>query len=127
VTEWVTRQLALLRTQWPDLEYNPAGHWVRVPSWHLPAGWDPSVVDVAFQIKDSADQPPYAFFVNAAVVTHDGKPPGNWNTGAQAGFPGAWSQFSWAPHTWAPAAAPDLGPNMAAFVRSFANRFDEGA
>lgn len=127
MTEWVTRQLELLRFQWPDLEYDQAGHWVRIPDRHLPAGWMPSVVDIAFQIKDSADQPPYAFLVNTPVITHDGNQPGNWNTGAQVCFPGTWSQFSWAPDTWIPTADPDRGPNMVAFVRSFTTRFDEGA
>lgn len=127
MTEWVTRQLELMRTQWPDLEYSPVGHWVRIPDWRLPAGWDPSVVDVAFQVKDSADQPPYAFLVNTAVITHDGNPPGNWSTGVQTCFPGTWSQFSWAPDMWTPTADPDRGPNMVAFVRSFTTRFDEDA
>jgi hypothetical protein len=127
VTEWVTRQLELLRAQWPDLEYDPAGHWVRIPDWHLPAGWEPSVVDVAFQIKESPDQPPYAFVISAPVITFEGSQPGSWSTGAQVCFPGTWSQFSWAPETWTPTADPQRAPTMVAFARSFGNRFNEGA
>jgi hypothetical protein len=127
VTEWVTRQLELLRAQWPDLEYVQAGHWVRIPHWRIPAGWEPPTVDVAFQIKDSPDQPPYAFMVNTDVLTYNGAPPANWSPGVQSGFPGTWGQFSWAPETWTPTADPDRGPNMVAFVRSFHNRFNEGA
>jgi len=127
MTEWVARQIELLRAQWPDLEYNPDAHWVRIPNWHLSAGWEPAVVDVAFQIKESPDQPPYAFLVNATVITHNTNQPGNWVTGAQVCFPGTWSQFSWAPETWTPSADPDRGPNMVAFARSFDSRFNEGA
>ena len=36
MTEWVDQQLALLRTQWPDLTYLDDGHWVRVDDWVLP-------------------------------------------------------------------------------------------
>lgn len=127
MTEWITRQLELLRAQWPDLEYNPAGHWVRIPDWHLPQGWEPAVVDIAFQVKESHEQPPYAFLVNAATITHNKSQPGNWATGVQVCFPGTWSQFSWAPETWTPTADPDLSPDMVAFVRSFNRRFEEGA
>ena len=127
MTEWVTRQLELLRAQWPDLEYTQAGHWVRIPDWKLSAGWSPSTVDVAFQIRETVEAPPYAFYVNATTVTHNGAHPGNWSPGAQVCFPGMWSQFSWAPETWTPTANPELGPNMVAFVRSFALRFQEGA
>lgn len=127
MTEWVTRQIELLRAQWPDLEYIPAGHWVRIPDWRLPNGWVPAVVDVAFQLKESPDQPPYAFLVNTIDITHNGNQPGSWGIGAQVNFPGAWSQFSWAPETWIPSADPNRGPSMVAFVRSFNNRFCEGA
>jgi len=127
VTEWVTRQLELLRAHWPDLEYNPAGQWVRIPNWHLPTGWDPAVVDVAFQIKESVEQPPYAFLVNATVITHNAKQPGSWGPGVQCEFPGSWSQFSWAPETWTPTADPAREPSMVAFARSFDIRFNEGA
>lgn len=127
MTEWVVRQLTLLRAQWPALEHIETGHWVRIPDWKLPSGWSPSVVDVAFQIKDAADQPPYAFCVNTADLTYDKSVPGNWNPTAQVGFPGTWSQFSWSPETWTPTVNPELGPNMITFVRSFDLRFEEGA
>jgi len=128
VTEWVARQLELLRAQWPDLGYDQAGNWVRIPGWELPAGWTPQVVDIAFQIKEEADQPPYAFYVNATDLKHNGNVPGSWApTTDQVSFPGTWSQFSWGPETWVPTANPELGPNMVIFVRSFAVRFAEGA
>ena len=79
MTEWVARQLELLRAQWPDLEYDQAGHWVRIPGWELPPGWSPPMVDIAFQIKEAADQPPYAFYVNATDLKHNGNAPGNWS------------------------------------------------
>lgn len=128
MTEWVARQLELLRAEWPDLEYDQAGHWVRIPGWEFPAGWSPSVVDIAFQIKVEADQPPYAFYANATDIKCNDAVPGNWSpTTDQVRLPGTWSQFSWAPETWVPTANPALGPTMVAFVRSFADRFAEGA
>lgn len=128
MTEWVSRQLELLRAQWPDLEYNQAGHWVRIRGWELPAGWEPSVVEIAFQIKEEADQPPYAFYVNATDIKHNGTLPGSWSpTPDQVCFSGTWSQFSWSPETWTPTADPAQGPTMVAFVRSFAVRFAEEA
>ncbi|MDE0775448.1 MAG: hypothetical protein OSB43_04145 [Nocardioides sp.] len=128
MTEWVALQLELLAAQWPDLEYNQAGHWAQIPGWELPAGWTPQVVDIAFQIKEEADQPPYAFYANATDIKHNANVPGNWSpTTDQVCFPGTWSQFSWSPETWVPTANPALGPNMVIFVRSFALRFAEGA
>lgn len=129
MTEWVARQLELLRAQWPALAYDPAGHWVRIPDWRLPAGWEPSVVDVAFQIRESPDQPPYGFLVNTTAITHNTIPPGNWSPSAsvRGNFAGAWSQFSWGPEMWTPTADPNRGPSMVAFVRSFDTRFNEGA
>jgi hypothetical protein len=127
VTDWVTRQLDLLRTQWPNLIYLGDGHWVRVSDWQLPEGWSQPAVDIAFQIKPAADQPPYAFYVNSTDLKFNGRTPENWTASAQVPLPGAWSAFSWAPETWIPTANPDLGPNMLAFARSFANRFVEGA
>jgi hypothetical protein len=127
VTDWVTRQLELMRTQWPNLSYLDDGHWVRVPDWQLPHGWSLPTVDIAFQIKPAVDQPPYAFYVNSTDLKFNGKTPENWTMSAEVQFPGAWSVFSWAPETWIPTANPNLGPNMLAFARSFANRFAEGA
>ena len=127
MTDWVQRQISLLRTQWPNLSYAEGGHWVLIPAWELPAGWTPAVVDVAFQVKPAVDQPPYAFYVSAADVRYEGRAPGNWQAAAGVPFAGTWSMFSWAPETWVPTVNPDHGPNMIAFVRSFGVRFAEGA
>jgi hypothetical protein len=126
VTDWVNRQVEMLRTQWPNLSYQEGGHWVRIPNWQLPCGWSAPSVDVAFQVKEAVDQPPYAFYVNTADLKYNGNAPSNWTLSAEVPFPGAWSVFSWAPETWIPTANPDLGPSMVAFARSFANRFEEG-
>lgn len=127
MTDWVQRQVDLLRAQWPNLSYVDDGHWVLVPSWELPAGWTPTSVSVAFQIKPAVDQPPYAFYVDSADIKHDGKVPGNWQLAAGVPFAGTWSMFSWSPETWVPTANPDHGPNMLAFAQSFGMRFAEGA
>lgn len=126
MTDWVAKQEDLLRTQWPDLSYSDAGHWVRLPTWKLPEGWSIATVDVAFQIRPDRETPPYAFYVNALDLTYNGTTPGNWTTSAEVPFSGNWSVFSWSPETWVPTIDPDRGPNMLAFARSFDRRFAEG-
>lgn len=127
MTEWVDQQLALLRTQWPDLTYLDDGHWVRVDDWVLPAGWAPTELNLAFQIKPTAGEPPYAFYVSSTDVAFNGQTPQSWTPAASVPFDGTWSVFSWAPETWIPTVNPHAGPNMLAFARSFSARFAEGA
>ncbi|GAB3047156.1 hypothetical protein GCM10027053_01210 [Intrasporangium mesophilum] len=127
MTDWVTKQVDLLRTQWPNLSYLDTGHWVLLPGWQLLDGWSVATVDVAFQIRPDRETPPYAFYVNTRELTHNGKTPENWTMSAEVPFPGTWSVFSWGPETWVPTVDPDRGPNMLGFARSFQTRFAEGA
>lgn len=129
MTDWITGQLELLRTQWPGLRYcaEGTGHWVLLPGWTMPDGWSVPTVDIACQIPGTPELPPYAFYVNSQTLAFDGSRPGNWTPSAAVPFDGAWSVFSWAPETWRPAAATDVEPNMLTFVRSFNYRLAEGA
>ena len=126
MTDWVTRELARLRTQWPDLQYEAVGHWVLLPGCTLPKGWSVSTVDIACQIPPGQEQAPYAFYVNASPLTFEGNVPTNWTASGVLPFAGTWCVFSWAPDSWVPTINPDLGPNMLIFARSFADRFAEG-
>jgi len=127
VTEWVTEQVDLLRTQWPDLTYLTDGRWVLLPHWDLPDGWSASTVDIACQIPATPEQPPYAFYVNVQNLTFNGYQPGNWTPSASVPFGGSWSVFSWAPEGWWATGSANLGPNMLTFARSFGDRLAEGA
>ena len=59
----------LLRQRWPDLEYIPDGHWVRLPQYGpLPDGWSPSLIPVVFQIQLAhPGTPPYGFYVPVGI------------------------------------------------------------
>jgi hypothetical protein len=124
VTEWVTEQLALLRTQWPDLTYVEADHWVLLPGWSFPTGWSMQTADIACRIPQAANVPPYAFYVNVAVPTYNGETPDNVAPSDAVPFEGSWSAFSWAPDGPWPAAGGTS--NMLHFVRSFNDRLNEG-
>lgn len=122
-------ELALLREGWPALAWHEDGQWVCLPSHPLPKGWSQDKVDVAFQIPPGdPTQAPYAFYANANL-SFDGQQPQNYTPEASAALPwaGSWSVFSWAPETWAPAADVRTGANMRSFVRSFTDRFEDGA
>ena len=124
MTEWVSEQLALLRTQWPDLTYVEADRWVLLPGWNLPEGWSVQRADIAFRIPESAHVAPYAFYLNAPTPTYMGETPDNVSPSDAVPFPGQWTVFSWAPDGPWPAAGRAV--NILNFVRSFADRLDEG-
>jgi hypothetical protein len=124
VTEWVNEQLALLRTQWPDLIYLEADHWVLLPGWNFPEGWSVQTADIACRIPEAANVAPYAFYVNVAAPTYNGETPDNVTPSNAVPFKGSWSAFSWAPDGPWPAAGGKS--NMLHFVRSFNHRLNEG-
>lgn len=123
----LTTEISLLRTRFPDLEYNEAGRWILLPTYPVPAGWSPSPVPVAFQIQPSYPAtPPYAFCVPEDLRCN-GAVPGNSSAPVSVPFPGTWRQISWAPESWTPGAQPQTGSNLVQWALGFIQRFKEGA
>ncbi|MGH7412197.1 MAG: E2/UBC family protein [Candidatus Methylomirabilis sp.] len=128
--ERIEQELALLRQHYPKLEYLPAGKWVRIPSYPLPADWNRSATDVAFQIPEAyPGTPPYGIYVPAGILFNAARP-NNYTEPAntQPPFGGTWGIFSWAPEDgqWRPGATVTSGSNLLNWVRGFAHRFREG-
>lgn len=124
----VDTELALLRRHWPDLDYVEDGHWVRLPSRPVPAGWNHDVAKVCFWIPREAATPPYGFYVQPVLmlVTGDSKQaPTNYTAAASTPFDGEWAMFSWSPLAWRPDADVARGDHMVHFVRSFQDRLEQ--
>lgn len=127
--ERLDQELALLRTRYPDLEYAPAGQWVRIPDYPLGAGWNRAATAIAFQIPVGfPGSPPYSFYVPSGIA-HGGTTPNNYVDPApnQPPFGGGWGVFSWS-HTedWRPTADPRTGSNLLNWALGFSQRFQEG-
>jgi len=131
VKERIEAELAILRGRYPDLEYRPDGHWVKIPRYPLPSGWSGKEIDVAFQLPCGfPGVPPYGFYVPAGI-TCGGARPGSYTepAPAQPPFGGMWGFFSWAPEdgSWRATADAATGSNLLNYVIGFAQRFREGA
>lgn len=128
--ERIEAELALLRGRYPDLEYRPEGHWVKIPRYPLPAGWSGSETDVAFQIPVGfPGTPPYGIYVPGGI-TFNGTRPDNYTEPAPSQPPisGSWGIFSWTPDdgAWRATTDPTTGSNLLNWVIGFAQRFREG-
>ena len=126
----IEEELTLLRRRYPDLEYQEAGRWVRLPEYRLPDGWNHAATDVAFQILVSyPGTPPYGIYVLAGL-TFNGSGPSNYTEPAatQPPFGGSWGVFSWtvADGQWRPTADARSGSNLLNWAIGFADRFREG-
>lgn len=127
----VDAELEMLRKQYPRLEYDPAGHWIRIPDYALPEGWNLPATDVAFQIPNGyPGTEPYGIYVPAGLQ-FKGASPTSYTVPAsnKPSFPGTWGVFSWAPGdgVWRPTVELHSGPNLLNYARGFADRFREGA
>jgi len=128
--ERIGQELEVLRIRFPDLEYKGDGHWLRIPSYPLPAGWSKQSTEVAFQIPVGyPGTPPYGIYT-VAGLKFCGTQPENYTepAPAQPPFPGMWGVFSWAlvDGQWRPTANINSGPNLLNWVLGFADRFREG-
>ena len=126
--ERVEAELALLRKQWPDLLYEPAGQWVLIPAYPLPEPWSRRTAEVSFQIPcGPAGNPPYGFYTEAPLTFRDQTPTNYSFPATGVPFAGTWGLFSWAPDGWPWAEELAHGANMSSFAQSFTRRFTEGA
>jgi len=122
-------ELTLIRQAFPNVVYQNAGHWVCLPSYPLPEGWNRVATDIAFQIGDGFPAaPPYGFYVPSGIQ-YRGNIPSSYTEPAASGppFEGSWGFFSWAPTMWKPAADAHKGSNLLQWAKGFADRFQEGA
>jgi hypothetical protein len=130
--ERINKELALLRREYPDLEYRPDGRWVRIPAYTLPAGWSRETTAVAFDIPPEFPAgPPYGIYVPAGL-TFNGQRPDNYTEPAskQPPFGGTWGVLSWTTvdGRWRATAEPDAlrGCSLLSWVNGFADRFRDG-
>jgi hypothetical protein len=124
----VDQELELVKTAYRDLEYTETDgkHWVRIPRYPVPDQWTLSKVEVAFQIPPSTGQAPYGFWVKPGLTLADGTKPDNYTFPAPTPWGDDWGQFSWSPAKWVPKEDIRAGDNLLNFVRSFADRLNEG-
>jgi hypothetical protein len=125
MSDRIQEEVELLRTAFPDLEYQLSGdqHWIRIPRYPVPPGWSQDEVELAFQIPSQPGQQPYAFWVRPQLLLGTGSAPTNYTSPAQTPWGGDWAQFSWSPDgQWIPKADIRAGATMLNFARSFADR-----
>lgn len=123
----LTKELALLRTRFPDLEVSADARWVLLPKYPLPLGWNATVTRVAFPIQPGHPAtPPYSFCIPQDILWNNAVPASS-SAPAAVPFPGSWRQISWTPEAWQPGAEPHLGSNLVQWALGFAQRFLEGA
>ena len=126
----IERELALLRRQYPKLEFKEEGLWVRIPAYQLPAGWNRTCTDASFQIPVAyPGTPPYGIYAPTGLL-FNGARPDNYVEPAptQPPFPGSWGIFSWTPDDgqWRPTADLSTGSNLLNWVTGFGDRFKQG-
>jgi hypothetical protein len=128
MSERLEEELALLRTEYPDLEhvFDGTGHWIRIASHPVRSEiWGRDEVEVACQIPAQIGVAPYAFRVRPGLALPGGALPTNYTYPAATPWGSDWGQFSWSPMTWLPTADIRAGANMLKFIRSFAERLGE--
>lgn len=126
------QELDLIRREHPRAEWHPAaagGGWVLLPGYRFPGGWNRETGDVCFEARPGyPGEAPYGFYVGGGLRTTAGQLPQSYQEPTETPFGGVWGKFSWSHDTpWAPRADVVSGCNLAAFVRTFRSRLEEGA
>jgi hypothetical protein len=125
VSNRVEKELELLRAVFGELDYEPEGHWVRLPRYPVPPGWSEDEVEIAFQVPPEVAVAPYGFCARPALALEGSSVPGNYSFPAATPWGADWGRFSWSPLSWQPHVEVERGDNMVHFVRSFADRLQE--
>ena len=127
MNDWGVQELRLLHRCWPSLLHAEGTNWCKILDFVLPAGWNRSTVDVAFQIPDGLPgQEPYGFWVSGGLALANGATVTNYVFPAESTpWGGQWGKFSWNMEPWAPGARPGEGTSLVDFVRSFTGRLRE--
>lgn len=123
-------ELALLRERYEQVDYVTEGRWIRVQPVRTGAGWSQDPVPAAFQIPSGyPGTPPYGFYVPAGL-TYNGREPQSYQRApsTQPPFEGEWDMFSWQQDgDWRAKVDVVTGSNLLNWIRSFRDRFAEGA
>jgi hypothetical protein len=126
----IQEELELLRKYFATFVFAEQGLWILIPEYKMPDGaWNPKTIEVAFQIPNGyPGTNPYGIYVREGI-TYNGSSPNNYQFPAnlQPPFAGKWGILSWSPEGWTPTASVLTGPNLLNYVRSFSDRFKEGA
>ncbi len=128
----LAKELALLKTVFPDVEFRAADSgWYLIPRYTVQhGGWKQAEVAVCFQVPGGyPGDAPYAFWVAPLLrqASNDAPPTNNYQEPSPTPFPGTWGKFSWSHEAgWKPAAEPAAGSNFLHFVLTFRDRFREG-
>jgi hypothetical protein len=125
VSDRANKELELLRAAFGELDYEPEGHWVRLPAYPVPPGWSASEIEAGFQIPPEVAIAPYGFCVRPGLQLKSGAVPSNYSFPAPTPWGQEWGRFSWSPLSWQPQAEVERGDNMVHFARSFADRLAE--
>ena len=123
----------MLRKRFSGLNYEPQGHWVLIPNFQLPEGWEPITTSVVFQIQSNhPSTAPYGIYVPSGLMFKGTKPIQQNNyvepSANKVPFSGIWGMFSWAPveGQWFPKTDIIGGSNLLNWVLGFSERFREG-
>jgi hypothetical protein len=129
VNERIERELQLLRTQFPALDYSADGGWILIPAFPLPSGiWARSDTALAVQFPPGyPGNPPYGFHVSPPLVLASGAAVQNASLSSEPPYPGTWQKFSWSVPEWRATANLASGFNMLNYVHTIRARLAEGA
>ena len=128
--ERIERELELIRTRYPDVEYRKDGHWFLIPAYKVPEGkWALDVYAIAFQLRAGYPEVgPYSFYASPRPRGHDGRPPQSYQDAGSPPppFEGEWGRFSWQLENWKVGTDVRQGSNLLNFIDSFRARLEEG-
>lgn len=127
----IAQELELIRKYYPNMIIANTDNlvWVKLPDYKLPSdiGWSKSVTEVVFNFPTGYPAAhPYGLYVPSDLSC-------NGQSAFLAGpqfpppFEGNWSMISWAPLEWRPTADLVSGMNMLNYIKTFSERFKEGA
>lgn len=128
----IAEELALLRKFYPESEYKEEGHWILIKDYPIITSikWSSKKLNICFQIP--AGYPgaaPDCFYIPKGTLC-DGKRPNSYTEPVNNAppFKGTWGIFSWHIQSgWQPTAKLESGSNLLNFVRTFNDRFAQGA
>lgn len=130
--ERVTAELELLRSVYPDVRYDPRGHWFMIPEYRDVGGqdWRPCPFPVAFRPQPGHPATePYGIWIPHELRVQGQQPlKGQHPANEQPPFPGRWSFLSWRTQAnhWKPQAKISEGSNLLNFALGFRDRFQSG-
>jgi hypothetical protein len=129
MNERIGQELELLRSRFPNLEYQQEGRWVFLPRYPVPVGlWSADEPDVCFQIQEGhPGQKPYGFHVKLPFELAAGGEIKNATRSSEPPFAGAWLKFSWDMPDWRAESDITAGYNLLNWALSFRRRLEEGA